>query len=88
MPLKDLVEREGHAAADDDLVGLLEQVVDEGNLVGDLGAAEDGEQRAGRGLDDLGEGLELGLHQETGGLQRQRHADHRAVRGGRCRKRR
>ena len=36
-----LEEREDHAAADQELVGLLEQVVDDAELVGDLRAAED-----------------------------------------------
>jgi hypothetical protein len=44
--LEFLLEGEGHAAADDELVGFLEEVVDEGDLVRDLGAAEDGQQRA------------------------------------------
>ncbi len=35
-----LEEGEGHAAADEDAVGLAEQLVDDGELVGDLGAAE------------------------------------------------
>ena len=41
--LQHLLEGESHAAADDDLVGLVEQVVDERDLIRDLCAAEDGE---------------------------------------------
>ena len=44
--LQDLLEGEGHAAADDDLVGLFEEIVDQRDLVGDLGPAEDRQQRA------------------------------------------
>ena len=40
------LERVGHAAADDDGVGLLAQDLDDGQLVGDLGAADDGDERA------------------------------------------
>ncbi len=39
-----LLEGIGHAAADDDGVGLLEQVVDDVDLVGDLGTAEDSDE--------------------------------------------
>ena len=35
----------GHAAADDDLVALFDQVVDDADLVGNLRAAQDGDQR-------------------------------------------
>ena len=38
----------GHAAADDQGVDLGDQVVDDADLVGDLGAAEDGDERAFR----------------------------------------
>jgi hypothetical protein len=61
----------GHAAADDDGVGfgwaIVEEVVDDADLVGDLGAADDGDE----GLVGFGEGLahvgELFLHEEAGG---------------------
>ncbi len=57
----------GHAAADDDGVGLVEQVVDDLDLVGDFGSADDGDE----GLDGIGDGLaevgELLVHEEAGG---------------------
>ena len=57
----------GHAAADDDGVSLVEQVVDDLDLVGDLGSADDGDE----GLVGFGEGLaevgELLLHEQAGG---------------------
>jgi len=48
----------GHAAADDDGVRLIEQVVDHVNLVGDLGSADDGDEGfygVGDGLREVGE---------------------------------
>ncbi len=57
----------GHAAADDDGVGFVEEVVDDVDLVGDLGSADDGDE----GLVGFGEGLaevgELLLHEQAGG---------------------
>ena len=79
MPFQHLLEGEGHAAADDDLVGLLEEVVDERDLVGDLGPAQDGEQRPLRALHHRVEGVELRLHQEASRLVGKGHPDHRAV---------
>jgi hypothetical protein len=57
----------GHAAADDDGVSLVEKIVDDLNLVGDLGSADDGDE----GLVGFGEGFaevsEFFLHQQAGG---------------------
>ena len=57
----------GHAAADDDGVGFGEEVVDDHDLVGDLGSADDGDER----LDGIGDGfaevVELLVHEEAGG---------------------
>eukprot|EP00965_Chrysotila_dentata_P177165 5851593-Pleurochrysis_carterae.AAC.1 len=50
-----LEESECHAAADDHLVHLGEQVLDELDLVAHLGAAQDGEQRLGRAVEHLRE---------------------------------
>ena len=66
--LTHLEEGEGHAAADDDLVDLVAHVLDEQDLVGDLGAAEDGQHRLGGRVEHLGEGLELLGHEEAAGL--------------------
>ena len=58
-----LEEGEGHAAADQQVVGAAQQVVDDSQLVRDLGTAQDHHVGA---LGSLGEGLEdlhLGGHQ-------------------------
>ena len=68
-------ERVGHAAADDDGVGDLQQVVDDTDLAGDLAAAQNGHQGplgVGQGAAD---DLQLLLDQEAGhGRQIVRHA--------------
>lgn len=77
--LESLLEGEGHAAAHDEDVDLVEQVVDQLDLVADLGAAEDGEEGALGRLEGLREVVELLLHEEAGGLLGEVDADHRAV---------
>ena len=77
---EDFVERVSHAAADDNFVGFLEEVFDEGDFIGDLGATKNGEQRAVRMIEDFGEGFEFGFHEETGGFEREGDADHGTVR--------
>ena len=47
VPLR-LQEGVRHAAADDERVDLVQQVLDDADLVADLGAAEDGDERLGR----------------------------------------
>lgn len=67
-----LEEGVGHAAADEDAVGLAEELVDDGELVGDLGAAERDDVGP---LDVLGELLQdadLGGDQEAGGVRQAR----------------
>ena len=63
----------GHPAAEDEQVDLGEQVVDDGDLVGHLGAAEDRREWPLGRLEELGEHLELALHEETG-IRRQSSA--------------
>lgn len=77
--VKGLLEGESHAAADDQGVDLVEKVVDQLDLVGDLGATENGEEGALGRLEDLGEVLELLLHEETGGLLGEVDTDHGGV---------
>ena len=77
---EDFVKRVSHAAADDDFIGFLEEIFDERDFVGDLGATENGEQRAVRMIEDFGEGFEFGFHEETSGFEREGDADHGAVR--------
>ena len=65
----------GHAAADDQLVALGQQILNDRDLVADLGAAQDGNVgmlRIGGGATQV---LQLLFHQETGdGRQEARHA--------------
>lgn len=77
--LEGLLEGKGHAAGDDQAVDLGKEVVDQLDLVGDLGTAQDGEERALRVLEGLGEVLELLLDEETGGLLGQLDTDHGTV---------
>lgn len=74
--VEDLLEGESHATADDEGVNLVKQVVDELDLVRDLGTAQNGKERSLRGLESLGEVVELLLHEETGGLLGQLNANH------------
>lgn len=77
--LERLLEGEGHAAADNQDVDLVEQVVDQLDLVADLGATEDSEEGALGLLQRLREVVELLLHEESGGLLGEVDADHGAV---------
>jgi hypothetical protein len=77
--LEGLLEGKRHATADDDRVDLGEKVVDQLDLVADLGTSEDGEEWALRALNGLGEVLELLLHEEAGGLLWGVNTDHGAV---------
>ena len=60
-------ERKAHRAADQQRVGELAEAVDHGDLVGHLGPAEDGHQRAGRVLEHTGKRLNLTLEQVSRG---------------------
>ena len=51
--LQGLLEGEGHAAANDELVHLVNHVLDQLDLICDLGPAEDGQERALGGLNGL-----------------------------------
>ena len=62
-----LEERVGHGAADEERVDLAEQVLDDLELVRDLGAAEDRDERPFGALERLAEVVDLGRHQEAGG---------------------
>ena len=60
-----LGEGVGHAAADDDGVGLLQQVVDDADLIADLGAAQDGHEGALGIVQRAAHDLQLTGHQQT-----------------------
>ncbi len=57
----------GHGAADEDSVGLFEEAVDDVDLVGDLGAAEDDDEGAGGLVQFVAEELKFSFHEEAGG---------------------
>ena len=59
--------------------GLVEEVVDELDLVGDLCTAEDGEERARRIVEHLVECLEFLVHEETSSALRKFNTSHRGV---------
>ena len=63
-PAQGHLEGIGHAAADEDGVGLLQEVVDHPDLVRDLGPAQDGHQGALGLLQGFAHEVELFLHQE------------------------
>ena len=74
-------ERVGHPATEDQQVDLGQQMVDDPDLVRDLGAAEDGRERSLGRLEELRQHLDLALHQEPGvGRQELGDADRRGVR--------
>ena len=64
-------EGEDHAAADEEHVGLLQQVGDDAQLVGDLGAAEDDAVGTLGVTGDLGQGLDLLEDEQAGGRGQQ-----------------
>ena len=66
-------ERVGHRAADQQRVGVRRERLEHGELVGDLGAAEDHEQRA-LGLAHDAQVFELALQQIARGDARRRSA--------------
>ena len=59
-------EGEGHSAADEQAVDLAEERLDERQLVGDLGAAQDRDEGPGGGVEDAPQDLEFLLHEEPG----------------------
>ena len=65
-----LEERVGHRSPDEDVVGLVQEVLDDRDLVLDLGAAEDGHVGLGRRMDGLAEVIHLFLEEVSGGLDR------------------
>lgn len=77
--LKGLLEGESHGTGDDEAVDLGEQVVDQLNLVRDLGATKDGKEGTLRLLQSGSEVVKLLLDQEARGLLGKVDTDHGAV---------
>lgn len=77
--LEGLLEGESHTASDDEGVDLVEQVVDQLDLVGDLGTSKDGKEGSLGVLQSLGEELELLGNKETGGSLGELDTDHGRV---------
>ena len=77
-----LEERVAHRAADEDRVGDLQEGVDDADLVGDLRAADDRDERPARVREDPGQRLDLALQQAARGraLDVLDDADRRGVR--------
>jgi hypothetical protein len=65
----------GDAAADDQLIDLVGQRLQDGQLGGNLGAANDGDQRALRVEQRLAQGVDLGAHQHAGAGDRGEFGD-------------
>lgn len=74
-----LLEGESHTATDDEGVDLIEKVVNELNLVRDLGATKDGKEGSLGVLKSLGEELELLGDKEASGSLGEIDTDHRRV---------
>ena len=66
-----LLEGVGHTAADDERIDLVEEALDDRELIGDLSAAENGDERTDGILDSVAEELDFLLEEEAGngGLQ-------------------
>ena len=77
--VKSLLESEGHATADDERVDLVKHVVNELNLVGNLGTTEDGKERPLGALESLSEELELLLHEVASSTLGELNTDHGGV---------
>lgn len=77
--LESLLEGESHATTDDEAVHLAEQIVDELDLVRNLGTTEDGKEWSLRVLEGLGKVFELLLDEEARGLLGEVNTDHGAV---------
>ena len=70
-----LQEGVGHGAADQDVIGFAEEALDDLDLVGDLGPAQDGDVGLHRGVDGLLQVVDFLLHQVAGGLDRDEIGD-------------
>ena len=61
-----LLESVSHAAADDERIDLIKEALDDRELIGDLGAAENGDERTDGILDSVAEELDFLLKKEAG----------------------
>ena len=60
------VKRMSHAAADDDFVNLFNHVADYADFIGNLSAADDGNERMLRSFQSLADVVDFFFHEETG----------------------
>ena len=75
----------GHASADDERVDEPHQVVEDLDLVGDLGPADDRRERLLGMLEQCAQGADLALHEQARvGRQELRHPDRRGMRAVGC----
>lgn len=63
--VKSLLEGESHTTTDDQSIDLIKHVLDQLDLIRDLGTTEDGKERTLRVLKSLGKVFEFLLHEET-----------------------
>jgi len=77
--VEDFVESEGHTSSNDHLVDDVDHVVDQLDLVGDLGTSHDDCKRPVWGFQNLGERIELLLKEEAGSSGLEIDSDHRGV---------
>mmetsp|Transcript_78597 Transcript_78597/g.129999 ORF Transcript_78597/g.129999 Transcript_78597/m.129999 type:complete len:314 (+) Transcript_78597:1479-2420(+) len=81
-----LDEGEGHAASNDHSIDLVQHVLNQLDLVADLGSSQNGANRTDRGIQNLCKGLQLLGHQEARALHRIALSHHRAMSTMRCAK--
>jgi len=77
--LNDLLEGESHTASNDHGIDLVQQVLDQLNLVRDLGTSQNSQEWLLGLLKNLGKELKLLLHQETGSTDREINANNGRV---------
>ena len=74
--LNDLLEGEGHSTTNDERVDLVKHVLNELDLVGNFGTAENSKEGTFGVFKGLGKVFELLLHEETSSTLGELHADH------------
>jgi hypothetical protein len=77
--LEGLFECECHTTTDDESVDFSDEIVDQLDLIGDLGSTEDSQERTFRFLKRFGKVLKFLLHKESRSTLRQVNSNHRRV---------